>query len=700
MLDLDPQAGAAAYEAQQQAQPGQVLTQQPPSYVAPIEHTTLVQWFEDAEEVSTDSRAKSERDRDYVDNKQYTPKELKLFEDRGQPDIVINRVKSKHQYLMGYEETNRTNPRGFPRTPDDEEAADACSDALRYVGEKADIDQIFSQVWDNMLVEGFGGAEVSVIPRGDGIADIEFKKVHWDRSFHDPHSREHDFEDARYLGMVVWLDEDDAFDMYPQAKDIISGTIDEAGATKTYGDRPSWQQWATSGKRKRVRIVMMHYRVGPRKEWHWSLFSKGGVISEGKTPYRDEDDNSLCPLILQSGYVDRENNRYGFVRQLIGPQDELNKRRQKALHLLMNRQTKGEKGAVDDVDAMKAELSKADGHIELNPGFSESFGVIDTNSQIAGNLEMAQDAKNEIDLMGPNAALSGKQGKEASGRAVLASQQGGQIELAMLIGRHKHFKKRVYRLAWAMIRQYWTAEMWVRVTDDEKNLKFVGLNRQVTLAEDLLTKGTKDGEDVEQIKERIKQRAANDPQFAAQLGQPIRTENVPAKMSMDIILGETPDTANIQQEQFALMTDMGKAGVVQFPPQTWIKMSGLRDKAALIKEITDQKPNPVAEAETKTKLEQLLKDMEKTVAEIESIKSVTALNSAKAEQLAVDGYIQQSQLLPPLPVQGYTGGPQAMPQRPPMPQASPPMAPRPVQNRPDMPPIQPTRMFPPPQRFQ
>lgn len=646
-------------------------TPEPPPYEAPIPHETLVQWFEDSEEATLDSRTLSERDRDYVDNKQFTAAELKALEKRGQPAIIINRIKSKHQYLMGYEATQRTQPRGFPRTPNDEDAADACSDALRYVGDKADAAQRFSQVWDNMLVEGYGGVEVKVTPDGKGGGDIEILQAHWDRSFYDPHSREHDFEDARYKGLVVWLDEDEAVAMYPDAAEIITRTISE-DAYRTYQDRPAWRQWAAGGKRKRVRIVQMYYRFGAQKDWHWSIFTKGGVIDEGQVPYRDEDGKSLCPMIFQSAFVDRENNRYGFVRQLIGPQDEINKRRSKALHLLMNRQTRSVKGAIDDIDQMKSELSKADGHVEINNlgNVPDAFGVIDTTAHFSGNVELANEAKAEIDLMGPNAALSGKQNQSASGRAVLASQQGGQIELTMLTDRQKHFKHRVYKLIWAMIRQYWTAETWIRVTDDENNLRFVGLNRTVTLAEELLNQTTAKGIDPEQAKQQIRVQAQNDPMFAQQLGQPIRTEHVPADMSMDIILDDVPDTANIQQEQFGMMVDLAKTGAVQFTPEQWIEMSGLHNKAGILKKIGDQQPDPAKQAATQAALEKALKELEKMNAEIDNLKSTAALNYAKADQTAASTVIQTPTLLPP------QGSPQAPQQAQPVPQGGPQVAPQ------------------------
>ena len=42
--------------------------------------------------------------------------------------------------------------------------------------------------------------------------------------------------------------------------------------------------------------------------------------------------------IMASAHTDRENNRYGMVRDLISEQDEINKRRSKALHLLSVKQ--------------------------------------------------------------------------------------------------------------------------------------------------------------------------------------------------------------------------------------------------------------------------------------------------------------------------------------------------------------------------
>ena len=79
-----------------------------------------VRCFEDAEEATDTARARSEKCRDYYDNKQLTSAELAELASRGQPDIIINRIQSKVNYLLGYEATLRTDPRGAPRNPADE----------------------------------------------------------------------------------------------------------------------------------------------------------------------------------------------------------------------------------------------------------------------------------------------------------------------------------------------------------------------------------------------------------------------------------------------------------------------------------------------------------------------------------------------------------------------------------------------------
>ena len=42
------------------------------------------------------------------------------------------------------------------------------------------------------------------------------------------------------------------------------------------------------------------------------------------------------------------------------------------------------------------------------------------------------------------------------------------IELGSLLDDLRHLDRRVYRMVWNRIRQFWTGQRWIRVTDDER----------------------------------------------------------------------------------------------------------------------------------------------------------------------------------------------------------------------------------------
>lgn len=600
----------------------------------------LIQWFEDSEEASYESRKLSERDRDYYDNKQLTSEEIATLNKRGQPDIINNVIQSKIDFIIGWEAANRADPKAFPRTQKDDDAAEAATDGLRYVKDDTDLEQHFSSSWECMNVEGYNGAielvvEEATAPGPDGQQkDPEIRIVHWDwdRTFYDPHSRKHDFSDARYMGGVIWMDAEEAKAKWPDAEQAIETTAADIGTSATLDDRPRWKKWASGSNRKRVRIVQMYYRE-PSGGWHHCTFTKGGKLEAIEVPFRDQDDKPFCPMFMQSAYVDRENNRYGIVRAMIGPQDEINKRRSKALHLLSVRQSMGEEGAVDDIDLMKAELAKPDGHVRINPGFK--FEMIEQQAAIQGNIELMQEAKQSIESIGPNASLMGDGPDAASGKAIRLNQQAGQMSMARMTDRHKHLKKRVYKGIWSLIRQFKKGEWWVRVTDDEKNVKFVGFNRPITMAEDLLEKAINEGVPEQEARAKLDEMLQSDPQAAQELQRVIRIANVPADMSLDITIEEVPDTSNMQEEQFAALTGMAPA--VVFPPKVYIKASNLRNKEKLIEELepppgVEPPPSPEQIEAKKLEMQMQAKQAEQQMGmEIEQAKAQQAADAKERE---------------------------------------------------------------------
>lgn len=564
-------------------------------------------WFEASQDATREASLEACRARDYYDGAQLTAEEVAELQKRGQPDIVINRVRRKIDFLTGLEIRTRTDPKAYPRTPQHEQGAEAATDAIRFVSENVEWDAKRTAVYQNMLVEGFGGVEILHDQKPSGETEIVVNLYDWDQLFYDPHSRRRDFSDARYKGAAVWLDLDQLPD---DAQDAVGAMQqDYARNLNQHDDKPSSLCWY-DGDRKRVRVVLIW--AEHQGEWHYCYFVKGHKLADGKSPYVDEDGRSECPLEMVSGYVGRNNERYGMIRDMFGPQDEVNARRSRALFDVMNRQVIMTRGAADKA-TVRREVSKPNGVIELNGGAEDRFEINRNMDLAQGQFSLLQEAKQEMDLVGANAALSGETGESTSGRAVLARQQGGMTEiLAFQDGLH-NFTRAVYRQIWNRIRQFWTQQKWIRVTDDERNVRFVGLNMPVRLIDQLQQMPEP------QMRAALRQMGAvpNDPRF----GQVVGIQNPVEELDVDILVEEAPDRITLQGEIFEALTQFGAT----LPPQVLIEAHPnlpTKKKEQLLELLSQpQQPDP-----------EKMADVEKTMAEVGKIQADTAKTAQEVMQ--------------------------------------------------------------------
>jgi len=558
--------------------------------------------FEDAKNqaeeylnLTEDSRTLAERCRDYESGKQWTDAEIAALKKRNQAPIVNNRIKSKMQGLLGLVAARRTDPKAYPRTKKEEKSAEAITDALRYVADRNDFNDIKQEVADCFFCEGVGGVIIDVKANKKGENEVIVSEIPWDRLYYDPYSRKRDFSDARYIGSMAWMDEDALLTMFPKAN--IDEMLAGHSTYETFEDRPKWVHKRQG--RNRYRVAMHFYKIGD--VWHMCAFTEGSFLIKPKeSPYLDDESEPTCPIELVGAYIDRDNNRYGEVASFLDLQDEINHRRSKALHLLSQRQTAGRKGAIKDIPALKRELAKPDGHIAYD-GEKGDFEVLNTNDMAKGQFELLQEAKAEIDAQSYNAQMSGaRQGGDLSGRAIQKLQQAGATELNNLFSAFNSWEKRVYRQIWARVKQFWTEEKWIRVTDDQDSLRWVGLNSKVT-AQEWLEEIIND-DSIPHIKR--KQAAASfqflmqaaqseNPEEAqiaqAQLEAQVDIKNNVPELDVDIILDQSFDVVNVQQEQFELLAQLAKNGNAGIDPIELIRVSQLRGKDELIERIEESR---------------------------------------------------------------------------------------------------------------
>ena len=598
--------------------------------------TMLEQQFVESVNSTETARNEAELHRQYYDGVQWTAAELKALSARGQAPIVDNRIKDKVEHLLGLERRTRTDPKAFPRNPEDEKGAEAATDALRFVADENEFQQVRSAVAENMLIEGLGACEVIVEKsKTRKNPKVTIRKIRWDRFYYDSYSMEADFSDAGYTGIVTWMDAERAKRKWPGKADQITEAMANQANAETYDDRPRW----VDSRRKRVQVFETYYQQDG--EWMRAVWFKGGMLEgPAKSAYLNEDNETQNCVIAQSMYVAQDGGRYGVVRRYKTLQDEINHRRSKALHLLNSRQVVAEKGAVDDPQKARKEVAKADGYIEVTPGMK--FEISPTGDMALGQFQLLADAINALGVTGPNQALQGQSG-QISGKAKQLDQEGGSIQLGVFFDAVRYFQRRVMRAVWNRVQQYWTEEMWIRVRDEEGRMQFVALNQPMTRGEMEAEKIASQQMPPEQ-KAQMVQQLAMDP--ASQ--EPV-VKNKLATLDVDIVIDESPDTVTLQAEQFAELANLAQAGVV-FAPEIYIQASSLRNKDRLLDAIRGNDAQGQAAAQVKQDADAIAK------AQAEADVRKTNAQANKDEVAAAVDYTEAAQrVMNPAPLQGTAG---------------------------------------------
>jgi hypothetical protein len=342
-----------------------------------------------------------------------------------------------------------------------------------------------------------------------------------------------------------------------------------------------------------------------------------------------------CPIKAQSLYVDRDNNRYGEVQSMISPQDEINKRRSKALHTSNTRQLRVSPATGMSADKVRKELARPDGVFVGEQGDVE---VLNTADMLMGNLNLMQDAREHIHRVGANSAMAGKDTGGQSGKAIALQQMGGMTEAADYLDAIRRLSLEVYRSVWARVRQFWTDERWIRVTDDEKNVRFVGLNRPVTAIQQIAKQMgvTKDNADEAppEVQQQL-QMMAQDPRSQ----MVVAIENNVTELDVDIVVDEGVDTPTIQAEQFSQLSQMFPAAPDNIKPKMFellIRNSAVREKDEVLEALTAP-PDPAQQqmAAMMQQMQTMLAQLEVAgkQAEVEKTQSETAENIAQAEAI-------------------------------------------------------------------
>jgi len=487
----------------------------------------LMNWWFRERQLQAEARTDQMTDHKFYDGKQWAEDDEQDLKDRGQKALVFNQIKPACDWVLGTEKRTRIDYKILPRKKEHGPPAEVKTKGMKYL---ADVNkEAFqrSRAFDDSTKCGIGWLEYGV--RTDASEEPIFCRFEdWRNVWPDSLSVELDLSDARYLFRSKFVDLDMACAMFPARSHLIrSAAIND----HSYYDEEmtgldiepvegeqgflldQWRGIDSPYLRSRVRLIEGWYRLpmrakimrGPelgtlngirfdkanddhnylvnagyaslydaiRMQIYCMMFCSTGVLDRMESPY-NHNRFPFVPIICYRKKTD--NTPYGIIRQLRDPQEDLNKRRSKALFILQTNQTIADSDATEDWDDFKSELDRPDGLVIKKPG-SEVHVNKETRLVEEHVMLMGQDAEYIERTAGVNDEMMGRQTNAVSGKAISQRYEMGTVVTASMFDNLRFAFQLAGEIKLSLMEQYWTEEKEIRITGKKGQPEFLSINQ-------------------------------------------------------------------------------------------------------------------------------------------------------------------------------------------------------------------------------
>lgn len=495
-------------------------------------HRKLIEWWTQARETQSINRYQMSIDCDFYDGLQWADSDAEELRNRGQAPLIYNRIKPAVDWVTGTEKRSRFDYKVQARKDEHCEAAEAKTGLLKYLSDVNKMAYARSRAFEDAVIAGVGWLEDGI--RGDPNEELIFSRWEpWRNMWYDPLSVERDLSDARFIFRSKYVDLDTAKAMFPERIDILNrsaSTINNTGEESddefsslynqqrdSHGNIVARRSFAGMGlvfnRRQRVRLIECWYRevekfpimrgedplhgirFDPNNPEHtdavqnelvsvydsiqWvvklAIMTPDALLELSDSPYR----HNKFPFTPIWGYRRRRDNApYGIVRNIRDPQESLNKRMSKALHILSTRLIVAEADASTDWETIREEAARPDGIILLD-GRREARFDMSTDTQLAREHVNLMDIDKAMiqDVSGVTDENLGRDTNAVSGRAVTARQEQGSVITAALFDNLSFAMQLQGEKLLSMIEQFYDATKTIRIIGDNGEPEFKTINQ-------------------------------------------------------------------------------------------------------------------------------------------------------------------------------------------------------------------------------
>ena len=606
----------------------------------------------------------------YYRGEQWDEFDMQQLDDQGRPALTINTILPTINAVLGEQSTKKADIQFKPRGGGNQGIADVLTKVYQQIADNNKLEWIEAQVFSDGLIQdrGYFDVRIDFSDHIQGEVKIEAKDpidilIDPDAKHYDPRTWNEIFESK-------WMSLDEVEEVYGQDKADKLRFLAETGTTlgadsmefeeERYGDTDEYnygQQYPGDPENARmlrsIRVIeRQYYRLkecmyyvdvvtGDMREipynWgkkkredfakrfgldimtktvrkvRWTVTADTVVLFDDWSPY------AHFTIVPYFPYF-RRGKPFGMVRNLLSPQEQLNKITSQELHIVNTTANSGwivENGSLsgmtaDDLEEHGAETGLV---LEFNRG-STPPAKIPPNQIPTGLDRLGQKASRNIkEISGITDAMLGQDSPEVSGVAIQQKQNRGstmlQVPLTNLAKTRQYLAEQILKL----VQAYYTEERIIQITDEEdpykprRPLRINQLSEEGTIINDLT------------------------------IGE------------YDVVVTTAPARDNFDEMQFAEAIALRQAGV-PIPNDMIVEYSHLSRKADVADRIRRMEgtapPTPEQQQMQQFQMEAQIRstqlEIAKLEAEVANLQTSAALNAAKTEQVGADPQLKIAEL--------------------------------------------------------
>jgi len=599
---------------------------------------------------------------EYYQGAQWDEDDRAALEAEGRPALTINTILPTVNTILGEQSTRRADIQFKPRRGGDQEVANILTKLYMQIADNNKLDWVEQQVFsDGLIMDGRGYFDVRMDFSDHVEGEVRITSKDPLDILIDPDAKDSDPKTWNEVFETKWMTLDEVQELYGKDKADRLLFIAENGMSfgpdsieyqeTRYGDTENSDDYFGSGvpgddeyrNVKTLRVVeRQHKKLGRASfyvdpdtgdqrqapdEWNekkqkkfakqynltlitkvvkkvrWTVTCDQVVLHDGWSPYNDF---TIVPFFCYF----RRGNPFGVIRNLLSPQEQLNKIASQELHIVNTTANSGwmvESGSLvgmtaDDLEEHGAETGLV---LEYARGTNPPQ-KIQPNSIPTGLDRIAQKAAANIKtISGVNDSMLGTDSAEVSGVAIQAKQNRGAIMIQVPLDNLRKTRHYLAEKILNLVQTFYTEQRVIQVTNDEDPLK----PREPMV----INEQSPEGEIINNLT----------------IGE------------YDVIVATAPARDSFDEVQFAEAISLRQVGVA-VPDDAIVEYSHLAKKGELAKRIrtlTGQEPPTPEHAEAQAAQQQIQMQMlqleiAKLEAEGKKLQSEAALNIARVQDVA------------------------------------------------------------------